>query len=83
MNKLRIFVDFALAPEVLELLQEGTTGHQLVFPRTPVSSVLAKAERDPQFATVDVAFGQPEPQAIAEAGQTEMDSRQLVGNHPL
>jgi phosphoglycerate dehydrogenase-like enzyme len=67
MNKLGIFVDLALAPDVLKLLQEGTRGHQLVFPKTPVSSVLAKAERDPQFATVDVAFGQPEPQAIAEA----------------
>ena len=66
MNKLGIFVDLALAPDVLELLQEGTRGHQLVFPKTPVSSVLAKAERDPQFGTVDVAFGQPEPQAIAE-----------------
>jgi phosphoglycerate dehydrogenase-like enzyme len=69
MNKLRIFVDFAAAPDVLELLQAGTKGHQLVFPKTPVSSVLAKAKRDPQFATVDVAFGQPEPQAIAEASR--------------
>ncbi len=69
MNKLGIFVDFALAPDVLELLQAGTRGHRLVFPKTPVSSVLAKAERDPQFAMVDVAFGQPEPQAIAEAIQ--------------
>ena len=67
MDKLRIFVDFALTPDVLELLQTGTRGHQLVFPKTPVASVLAKAERDPLFATVDVAFGQPEPQAIAEA----------------
>jgi len=69
MNKLRIFVDLAVAPDVLELLQEGTKEHQLVFPRTPVSSVLAKAECDPQFATVDIAFGQPEPQAIAEANR--------------
>jgi phosphoglycerate dehydrogenase-like enzyme len=69
MNKLRIFVDLAVAPDVLELLQAGTKGHQLVFPRTPVSSVLAKAERDPQFATVDITFGQPEPQAIAEANR--------------
>ncbi|MGD0349653.1 MAG: D-2-hydroxyacid dehydrogenase [Verrucomicrobiota bacterium] len=69
MNKLRIFVDLAVAPDVLELLQAGTKGHQLVFPKTPVSSVLAKAERDPQFATVDVAFGQPEPEAISEANR--------------
>ena len=68
MDKLRISVDLTLTPDVLELLQTGTRGHQLVFPRTPVSSVLARAERDPQFATVDIAFGQPEPEAIAEAG---------------
>jgi phosphoglycerate dehydrogenase-like enzyme len=67
MNELRIFVDIPTPADVLEMLQEGTKGHQLVFPQTPVSSVLAKAERDPQFATVDVAFGQPDPQAIEEA----------------
>jgi phosphoglycerate dehydrogenase-like enzyme len=63
----KIFVDFATSPAVLEMLQTGTRGHQLVFPQKPVSSVLAKAERDPQFATVDIAFGQPDLQSIAEA----------------
>jgi len=71
MDKLRISVDLALTPDVLELLQNGTAGHQLVFPGTPVSSVLAKAECDPQFATVDIAFGQPEPRAIAEANRLQ------------
>lgn len=69
MNKLRIFVDFAPAPEILELLQEGTKGHELVFAESPVTSVLVKAERDPQFATADIAFGQPEPEAVAESGR--------------
>ena len=69
MNKLRIFVDFAITPDILEMLREGTRGHQLAFPKTAVASVLARAERDPQFATADVAFGQPDLQAIAEAGQ--------------
>ncbi len=69
MEKLRIFVDFAAAPDVLAMLQAGTKGHQLVFPEKPAASVLAKAERDPQFATVNVAFGQPDLAAIAEAGQ--------------
>ena len=62
--KLRIFVDLSLTPEVLEMLQEGTRGHELVFPRNPVSSVLAKSECDPEFATVHIAFGQPDLQAI-------------------
>ena len=69
MEKLRIYVDFAAAPDVLAMLQAGTKGHQLIFPQKPAASVLAKAERDPQFTTVNVAFGQPDPQAIAEADQ--------------
>jgi phosphoglycerate dehydrogenase-like enzyme len=69
MSALRIFVDFAPAPDVLELLQQDTRGHQLVFARTPASSVLAKPEPDPQFPTADVAFGQPDPQAIESAGR--------------
>jgi phosphoglycerate dehydrogenase-like enzyme len=63
----RIFVDFATPPDVLEMIQAGTRGHQLVFPQKPVTSVLAKAERDPQFATVDIAFGQPDLESIADA----------------
>lgn len=67
MNSLRIFVDLVADPDVLALLQAGTAGHQLIFPRMPAASVLAKAERDPQFTTVQVAFGQPDPAAIEEA----------------
>jgi phosphoglycerate dehydrogenase-like enzyme len=63
----RIFVDYAIPPDALELLQAGTKGHQLVFPKKPIASVLAKPERDPQFATADIAFGQPDPQAVAES----------------
>lgn len=69
MNKLRIFVDFAVSPKVLDMLQKGTRGHELVFPETPAVSVLAKPERDTQFVTADIAFGQPEPEAIAEGGR--------------
>jgi len=63
----KIFVDLATPPSALEVLQAGTQGHQLVFPQKPISSVLASPELDPQFATVDIAFGQPDPRAIAEA----------------
>jgi len=58
-----------MSPDVLAMLRRGTKGHQLVLPEKPAASVLAKSERDPQFATVDVAFGQPDPGAIAEANQ--------------
>jgi len=69
MENLRVFVDFAMSADVLELLRKGTKGHQLLLPNKPAASVLTKSERDPQFATADVAFGQPDPEAIAEAGQ--------------
>jgi phosphoglycerate dehydrogenase-like enzyme len=69
MNSLRIYVDLELPVDAMKRLREGTAGHQLVFAQRPASSVLSKPERDPQFSTVDVAFGQPDPQAIAEAGQ--------------
>jgi phosphoglycerate dehydrogenase-like enzyme len=68
-NSLRIYVDLGMTPDIRQMLEEATKGHELVFPQVPVSSVLAKGERDPQFANVDVAFGQPDLQAIAEASR--------------
>lgn len=69
MNSLRIFVDFALPEHVWKMLEEGTKGHELVRPAQTVSSILAKADRDPQFASVDIAYGQPDLRAIEEAGK--------------
>lgn len=66
---MKIYVDLAMPPDALAALQEGTAGHQLLFPQTPASSVLAKPELDPQFVTTDIAFGQPDPGAIAQASQ--------------
>ena len=67
MEKLRIFVDFAMSTDVLKMLRTGIRGLQLLLPEKPAASVLTKSERDPQFATADVAFGQPDTEAIAEA----------------
>ena len=69
MESLRIFVDLALSPAHLQQLHDGVRGHELVLARTPVSSVLSKGEPDPQFNTVDVAFGQPDPAAIDGASR--------------
>ncbi|HYG33648.1 MAG TPA: D-2-hydroxyacid dehydrogenase [Clostridia bacterium] len=69
MNKLRIFVDFVAPPDALEMLRAGTAGHELIFAKTPIASVLTKAERDPLMAEVDIAFGQPDPDAIERSGQ--------------
>jgi phosphoglycerate dehydrogenase-like enzyme len=65
----KIFVDLAMPPNALQMLREGTQGHQLVFPQKPISSVLAHPEPDPQFGAADIAFGQPDPQAIAGAAR--------------
>ena len=67
MDALRIYVDLAMPPEALDLLRAGTIRHELVFPANPISSVLAKGEPDPQFGTVEVAFGQPDLEAIRES----------------
>jgi phosphoglycerate dehydrogenase-like enzyme len=67
MSRLRIFVDLAMPAEALALLREGARGHELLFPAKPITSVLAKGEPDPAFALADVAFGQPDLQAIASA----------------
>jgi len=64
---MNIFVDLALSPDALAALREGTTGCQLLFPQTPATSVLASPEADPRFKAADIAFGQPNPQAVAEA----------------
>jgi phosphoglycerate dehydrogenase-like enzyme len=68
-NRLRIFVDIEMPPDARELLHAGTATHELIFSRTPATSILTVAERDSEFATADVAFGQPDPQAIAGAGR--------------
>lgn len=64
---MRIFIDFLMPPEALSLLKEGTRDHELVYSRTPAASVLAKAEPDSLLATADIAFGQPDPAAVADA----------------
>jgi phosphoglycerate dehydrogenase-like enzyme len=66
---LRIFVDIAAPAEALRLLQEASAGHHLMFPEAPAASVLHQSGWDPQLATADVAFGQPDPTAIANARQ--------------
>jgi len=67
MSALRIHVDFALPADALASLREGTQGHQLVFAEQPAASVLGAAKADPGFALADIAFGQPDPAAVAAA----------------
>ena len=66
---MKIFVDLNLSPTAKEALRRGTTGHEVIFPRVPTASVLAKGEPDPGLFAADIAFGQPDVKAIEEAGQ--------------
>jgi phosphoglycerate dehydrogenase-like enzyme len=61
---LKIYVDFAVAPDILKLLEEETAEHELIFSKSPATSVLFKAEWDPELETVDIYFGQPDPETI-------------------
>lgn len=65
---LKIFIDFTPSSGALEELVEGTRGHELIFTKSPSTSVLVQAESDPRFAGADVAFGQPTLDMIEGAG---------------
>ncbi|TLD70312.1 D-2-hydroxyacid dehydrogenase [Phragmitibacter flavus] len=67
MNALKIFSDTLLAPQVLALLKEGVAPHEILLPDKPVTSVLAKADKDPSFGLADIAFGQPDLQSVYES----------------
>ena len=47
-----------------ELLKKGVTPHQLIFARSLQASNLDAGAADPQLADADVAFGQPNPDAL-------------------
>ena len=64
---LRIFTDIAAPAATMQLLREGTSGHQLLLAKTRSTSVLEQAPPDPQLFSADIAFGQPDPEALAQA----------------
>ena len=64
---MKIFVDLKLSPTALETLRRETAGHELLFPQSPATSVLAQAGPDPRLFEADIAFGQPDPKAIVSA----------------
>ncbi len=64
---LRIFTDIAASAATMQLLREGTSGHQLLLAETRATSVLEQTPPDPQLFSADIAFGQPDPEALAHA----------------
>ncbi len=67
MNILKIFSDTPLTDPARKLLMEGVAPHEVLFPEKAVTSVLSKGGTDPQFATADIAFGQPDVADILQS----------------
>ncbi len=51
----------------MQLLRDGTAGHDLLLAKKPAASVLQKAPPDPQLYSADVAFGQPDADALVQS----------------
>ncbi len=67
MERLKIYTDARLSPELMKRLEDGVAPHELVFPQKQGESVLQKSVAGPAFAGVDVAFGQPDVADIERA----------------
>ncbi len=63
----RIFADLAASDAAMQLLREGTQGHQLLLPERPGTSCLHQAEPDPLMLSADITAGQPDPNAVPGA----------------
>lgn len=64
---MKIHVDFELPEDAWALLRSGTGAHTLLVPEQRATSVLASGGGDPGLLEADVAFGQPDPEAVARA----------------
>ncbi len=65
---LRIWCNAAFPADAMEILRAGTAQHELIRAETLASSVLRSSPTDPNFASAEVAFGQPDPGAMLGAG---------------
>src|SRR5436190_2484333 len=63
---LRIWYNMNYPPAATELLKQGVLPHQLIFARSLQASNLDAGAPDSQLAEADVAFGQPNPEAILD-----------------
>ena len=71
------------------MLEEGTRAHRLVVSANASASVLAAGDPDPELATADIAFGQPDPNdslqnpnlkwvEVSSAGYTRYDTAEFL-----
>ncbi len=63
-SSLRIWCNTVFNDEATRLLREGTSKHELILSESKASSILRSSPSDANFATAEVAFGQPDPAAI-------------------
>ena len=61
---LTIWCNASFPPAALDELQRGLGPHRLVLPAALQASNLAAGSADPNLATADIAFGQPDPQQV-------------------
>ena len=61
---LRIWCNTVFNDDASRLLRDGTTKHELLIAQSFASSILRSSPSDAQFATAQIAFGQPDPAAI-------------------
>jgi len=61
---LRIWYNMNYPAPATELLKNGVAPHQLIFARSLQASNLDAGAPDPQLEAADIAFGQPNPQAL-------------------
>ncbi len=64
MNFMKIYSDTPFGPAAMDLLKDGVAPHELVFPERLADSVLGKSEAGPDFATAEIAFGQPDVDGV-------------------
>jgi phosphoglycerate dehydrogenase-like enzyme len=63
---LRVWYNMNYPAAATELLKKGVLPHQLIFARSLQASNLDAGAPDPQLAKADVAFGQPNPDALLD-----------------
>jgi phosphoglycerate dehydrogenase-like enzyme len=66
---MRIWCNISYSGEPATILREGLAKHEPVFPQKLISLNLHPGESDPSLHACEVAFGQPDPEAIMRSSR--------------
>lgn len=61
---MKIFTDLAASPELLDLLRQSISHHELLLPSSGGSSLLGDSPTDPLMQQADIVLGQPRTDAV-------------------